>query len=112
MIDTDPFNQRLICFFVAPGHKDFIPNMITGAGQADCAILVINSVKGEFETGFEQGGQTREHSLLVKSLGVSQLVVAVNKMDMCEWSRHRFFEICKKMGGFLTKQVCWLKGFL
>lgn len=79
--------------------------MITGAGQADCAILVINSITGEFETGFELGGQTREHSLLVKSLGVSQLVVAVNKMDMCDWSKERFYDICKKLGSFLTKQV-------
>jgi elongation factor 1 alpha-like protein len=79
--------------------------MITGAGQADCAILVINSITGEFETGFELGGQTREHSLLVKSLGVSQLVVAVNKMDMCDWSKDRFYDICKKLGNFLSKQV-------
>jgi len=97
--------KKIINLLDAPGHKDFIPNMITGAGQADCAILVINSVKGEFETGFEQGGQTREHSLLVKSLGVSQLVIAVNKMDMCDWSKERFNEICKKLGSFLIKQV-------
>jgi len=98
-------DKKIINLLDAPGHRDFIPNMITGAGQADCAILVINSVKGEFETGFEQGGQTREHSLLVKSLGVSQLVVAVNKMDMCDWSKERFTEICKKLGTFLIKQV-------
>jgi elongation factor 1 alpha-like protein len=79
--------------------------MITGAGQADCALLVINSVKGEFETGFDFGGQTREHSLLVKSLGVGQLVVAVNKMDMSGWSKQRFDEIVKKLGSFLIKQV-------
>ena len=79
--------------------------MITGAGQADSAILVINSITGEFETGFEQGGQTREHSLLIKSLGVSQLIVAVNKMDMCEWSQSRFSEIYKKLSSFLLKQV-------
>ena len=79
--------------------------MITGAGQADCAILVINGITGEFETGFDLGGQTREHSLLVKSLGVSQLIIAVNKMDLCEWSQVRFNEICKKLGSFLTKQV-------
>lgn len=99
-------DKKMINLLDAPGHKDFIPNMITGAGQADCAILVINSVKGEFETGFEQGGQTREHSLLVKSLGVSQLVVAVNKMDMCDWSSERFLEICKKMGKFLVRFNC------
>ena len=97
--------KKIVNLLDAPGHKDFIPNMITGAGQADCAILVINSITGEFETGFEQGGQTREHSLLSKSLGVTQLVVAVNKMDMNEWSRARFEEICKKLNAFLVKQV-------
>jgi elongation factor 1 alpha-like protein len=96
--------KKIVNLLDAPGHKDFIPNMITGASIADCAILVINSTKGEFETGFEQGGQTREHSLLIRSLGISQLAVAVNKMDTCDWSKQRFDEICVKMGSFL-KQV-------
>ncbi len=97
--------KKIIYLLDAPGHKDFIPNMITGATQADSAILVINSVTGEFETGFDLGGQTREHSLLAKSLGIAQIIVAVNKMDMCEWSEERFRDICKKLGSFLTKQV-------
>lgn len=98
-------DKKIIYLLDAPGHKDFIPNMITGATQADSAILVINSVTGEFETGFDLGGQTREHSLLVKSLGINQLIVAVNKMDMCDWSQERFQDICKKLGTFLIKQV-------
>ncbi|KAG6455533.1 HBS1-like protein [Manduca sexta] len=87
----------------APGHADFIPNMITGAGQADVALLVIDATRGEFESGFDLGGQTREHALLVRSLGVSQLAVAVNKLDTSNWSQERFNEITKKLKSFLKQ---------
>ncbi|CAH1720877.1 unnamed protein product [Chironomus riparius] len=85
----------------APGHKDFIPNMICGANQADVAILVVDATRGEFETGFEQGGQTREHALLVRSLGVSQLCVAINKLDNEKWNQDRFNDIMNKLKFFL-----------
>ena len=75
--------------------------MINGAAQADVAILVVDSRRGEFETGFELGGQTREHALLIRSLGVSQLICAVNKMDAIDWSQERFDEIVKKLSAFL-----------
>lgn len=88
----------------APGHKDFIPNMICGANQADVALLVVDATRGEFETGFEQGGQTREHALLVRSLGVSQLGVVINKLDTVNWVKDRFDEIVQKLKHFL-KQV-------
>merc|ERR1712039_248912 len=65
----------------APGHRDFIKNMITGTSQADCAILVIASPTGEFEAGIAKNGQTREHALLAFTLGVKQMIVLVNKMD-------------------------------
>lgn len=97
--------SKSVTLLDAPGHKDFIPNMISGAYQADVAILVVNATRGEFEAGFDQGGQTREHALLVRSLGVSQLIIAVNKLDTIDWSKERFDEIVAKLGKFLKTQV-------
>jgi peptide chain release factor subunit 3 len=87
----------------APGHKNYVPNMISGASQADVGALVISARKGEFETGFERGGQTREHAQLAKTLGVSKLLVIVNKMDdpSVGWSKERFDEIEQKLVPFL-----------
>ncbi|EFX81279.1 hypothetical protein DAPPUDRAFT_303602 [Daphnia pulex] len=95
--------SKSITLLDAPGHRDFIPNMIFGAAQADVALLVVDATTGEFETGFESGGQTREHALLVRSLGVSQLGVVVNKLDMVGWSRDRFNEISARLGAFLRQ---------
>ncbi|TFK43258.1 EF Tu GTP binding domain-containing protein [Crucibulum laeve] len=95
--------HRQITVLDAPGHKDFIPNMISGASQADCALLVVDSATGEFEAGFDRGGQTREHLLLVRSLGVSQVIVAINKLDQVEWSRARYEEICALLRPFLVQ---------
>ncbi|PFH46322.1 hypothetical protein AMATHDRAFT_77721 [Amanita thiersii Skay4041] len=87
----------------APGHKTFVPSMISGAAQADVAILVISARKGEFETGFERGGQTREHVMLVKTAGVSKVVIVVNKMDdpTVKWEKARFDEIKDKLIPFV-----------
>ncbi|KAJ1796688.1 translation elongation factor EF-1 alpha [Coemansia sp. RSA 2399] len=87
----------------APGHRDFIKNMITGTSQADCGILIIAGGVGEFEAGISKDGQTREHALLAYTLGVRQLIVAVNKMDSVKYDQARFVEITKEVANFIKK---------
>jgi signal recognition particle receptor subunit beta len=89
--------------FDAPGHKNYVPDMIMGAAMADTAALVISARKGEFEAGFERDGQTREHAQLARSLGVEKLIVVVNKMDeeSVQWSEERFNEIVNGVTPFL-----------
>jgi len=89
----------------APGHRDFIKNMITGTSQADAAVLVIASGAGEFEAGISKEGQTREHVLLAFTLGVKQMIVAINKMDdkSVNWSQARYDEIKKEVSAYLKK---------
>mmetsp|Transcript_13051 Transcript_13051/g.22561 ORF Transcript_13051/g.22561 Transcript_13051/m.22561 type:complete len:451 (+) Transcript_13051:116-1468(+) len=89
----------------APGHRDFIKNMITGTSQADCAVLVIPASQGEFEAGISKDGQTREHALLAFTLGVKQMIVAVNKMDekTVSYGQGRFDEIKKEVSTYLKK---------
>uniref|UniRef100_A0A8C9GE85 Tr-type G domain-containing protein n=1 Tax=Piliocolobus tephrosceles TaxID=591936 RepID=A0A8C9GE85_9PRIM len=95
--------DRRFTILDAPGHKNFIPNMISGAAQADIGVLIISARKGEFETGFERGGQTREHTLLARTLGINQLIVAINKMDdpTCNWSESRYEDIQKKITPYI-----------
>lgn len=89
----------------APGHRDFIKNMITGTSQADCALLMIASPQGEFEAGISKDGQTREHALLAFTLGVKQMIVGVNKMDekTVNFSEERYNEIKRELSDFLKK---------
>jgi len=100
--ETSKYNVTIID---APGHRDFIKNMITGTSQADCAVLIVASSTGEFEAGISKNGQTREHALLAYTLGVKQLIVGVNKIDNTEppYSEARFNEISKEIGAYVKK---------
>ncbi len=88
----------------APGHRDFIKNMITGASEADCAILVLSAKEGETDTAVAPGGQAREHAFLLRTLGVSQLIVAINKMDDSNYSEQAF-KVAKEKAEKLIKSV-------
>ena len=90
----------------SPGHRDFVKNVVTGASQADGAILMISAKRGEYEAGTNPGGQTREHAFLAKTLGVNQMVVAINKMDdaSVNWDETRYEEV-KDGISRLLKQV-------
>ncbi|WFD28266.1 translation termination factor GTPase eRF3 [Malassezia nana] len=96
-------DKRRYTLLDAPGHKSYVPSMIGGAAQADVAILVISARRGEFETGFERGGQTREHAVLVKTAGVQRLILVINKMDdpSVNWDKERYDEIVTKLSPFL-----------
>merc|ERR1719431_1241826 len=98
--------QYYVTIIDAPGHRDFIKNMITGTSQADCAVLIVAAGTGEFEAGISKEGQTREHALLAYTLGVKQLIVGVNKMDTTAptpYSEPRFLEIRKEVQNYIKK---------
>jgi len=98
-------DSRIFTIIDAPGHRDFIKNMITGTSQADAAVLMIASDVGGFEAGFSKEGQTREHALLAQTMGVKQMVVACNKMDdvSVNYSQARYEEIKSELTIYLKK---------
>jgi elongation factor 1-alpha len=99
------FETRKYFFTIidAPGHRDFVKNMITGASQADAAILAVSAKKGEFEAGMSPEGQTREHLILAKTMGIDQIIVAVTKMDLTEppYDEKRYKEIVDTLTKFM-----------
>jgi elongation factor 1-alpha len=100
----------------SPGHRDFVKNMVTGASQADAAVLFVSAKRGEFEAGIGPGGQTKEHAFLAFTLGVKQLAVAINKMDdaSVNWKQERYEEIKNevsrmlKMVGFNVEKISFV----
>tara|TARA_Y100000389_G_scaffold195238_1_gene226362 strand:+ start:6203 stop:7567 length:1365 start_codon:yes stop_codon:yes gene_type:complete len=99
---TDSYHYTIVD---APGHRDYVNNMISGAGQADAALMLVPAEKGGFEAAIAKGnrttgeveGQTRQHARLLALLGIEQVIVGINKMDSCDWSKDRFEEIKKEM---------------
>lgn len=98
----------------APGHRDFVPSAIAGISEADVAVLSIDCGTDAFESGFNLDGQTKEHTLLARSLGVSSIIVALNKMDTVDWSNVRFDQIKNELGsffegiGYTQDQISWI----
>ena len=97
--------NRNVIALDAPGHQDFIPNMIAGTSAADAALLVIDSGTTAFNAGFYREGQTREHALLAKTLGITQLIVAVNKLELFNWKKERYDEIVETLQKFLIDEL-------
>ena len=89
----------------APGHRDFIKNMITGTSQADCAVLIIDSTTGGFEAGISKDGQTREHALLAFTLGVKQMICCCNKVKSLYLSLLYSFALT-------NTKFCWYRWML
>ena len=116
---TDSYHYTIVD---APGHRDYVKNMITGAGCADVALLLVPAEQGGFESAIARGdhasgevqGQTRQHAKLLGLLGIEKLIVGVNKMDSVDWSEQRFNEIKEEMtkmittSGFKPKQVAFI----
>lgn len=114
--------HRRVTLLDAPGHKDFVPTMLSGAAAADSALLLVSAARGEFEAGFgaagdttqqQQQGQTREHCILARALGVKRLVVVVSKLETVEWSRARYDDVSQQVltfartkAGFRDEQLC------
>lgn len=89
----------------APGHRDYVPNMIAGVSQAEVAVLVVDAATNAFESGFSLDGQTKEHAVLARGLGIDQMIVAINKLDIQDWSQDRFEDIKAQLEPFLQKNV-------
>lgn len=89
----------------SPGHKDYVPQMINGVTQADIAVVIIDAAS--FESGFSNNGQTREHLMIAKSLGIERCVIAVNKMDAIQWDQEKFKFIQDQLTEYLVEELAY-----
>ena len=101
-VRLDESEDRWIQISDAPGHRDFVPSAIAGASSADVALLVIDGAIGAFEKGFSENGQTKEHAMMAKALGISKMIVVVNKLDSCAYDKSRYEEVKSRVFDFLT----------
>jgi len=95
--------NKTIVLLDAPGHQDYVSNMIGGTAQADVALLVVDAITGAFDAGFNKGGQTQEHAILARSMGIEKIIVAVNKLDVVHWSPERYYYISSLVVPFLEE---------
>ncbi|CCH58712.1 hypothetical protein TBLA_0A09240 [Henningerozyma blattae CBS 6284] len=115
-ICTSDFETDKVKFTIvdAPGHRDFVPNAIQGISQADVGVLSIDCGTDAFESGFNLDGQTKEHALLARSMGVHYLIIVMNKMDSVNWSEERFQKVKADLSvffdeiGFKENQIEWV----
>ena len=104
--ETEKRNFMLID---SPGHRDFVKNMIRGASQADACVLVVSAVPNDLKSGLKSGGfqdpggQTREHAILASVLGINQVIIAINKMDLVNYSEERYNNAVKTIKDLLTE---------
>eukprot|EP01033_Poteriospumella_lacustris_P005913 gene5913-4248_t len=99
-------SRRRYTIVDTPGHRDFIPNMIKGATQANIALLILPASTGEYESAMKDSAQTKEHCFLLKAMGVNHIVLVVNKMDQTTpiaWDHGRYTHIVHDMTTFLTR---------
>jgi elongation factor 1 alpha-like protein len=108
---TTPSGRR-VRLLDAPGHADFVPQLVARAGTPDAAVLVVNASTGAFESGFSELGQTREHVQLLRAFGLRRLILAVNKMDSVGWEPARFEAVVAQLRLFLTKEAGFMKDSL
>lgn len=97
--------NKVLTLLDTPGHRDLVPVMISGASHCDYGILVVESEKGRFNTGFEFGGQTKEHIKLLNSIGINGLIVVVNKMDQVSWGQEAFEYVKNQLSHFLQVEA-------
>lgn len=104
-LEKEMAEPRLFALQDCPGHRDFVPALISSATRPDAAVLLVDASQGEFEKGITGDGQTLEHVQLLMVFGIKTLIVAVNKMDRSSWCEKRYEEIVNKLSAIIKTDV-------